>query len=249
MFSRARLKSIIINIKYFIWRLINPEKKFSDYYVKQVARTLDNRKPHATLGSTKTNPEFFDKSGEAHLKFLISSGMKNTSKVLDYGCGSLRVGRKLIEYLDSNKYYAFDITDRYYLAGLAGINPELIKEKNPQFFVISDESIRKVSEQHRFQFIISTGVLIHIPKDELNEYFVKIISFMNEQTKAYIYFQEGGKYFQTGPITWEHSTDYLQDLVEQLGCKCSFTQDEYFLALPGRKKKNHRILVMSNGLN
>lgn len=247
MFNKARLEAAVMRIRYILWKIINPGKKFSDYYIKQVARTLDNKEPHPTLGCAKTDQEIFDRSGVIHLQFLIDNGLSSSSKVVDYGCGSLRVGRKLIEYLESNHYFGFDITDRYFLDGLAGIEPELIKDKNPQFFIISVETLREVGARNSIDIIVSTGVLIHVPKNELRMFFERIISLMDEQTKAYIYFQEAGRYIQTGPVTWLHSAGDLRDLVEELGCKCRFTQDKGFLAMRGRKTENHKILVLSRG--
>ena len=46
--------------------------------------------------------------GQDMLKLLKRHGLKPSHRLLDFGCGSLRVGRWLIKYLNRGRYFGID---------------------------------------------------------------------------------------------------------------------------------------------
>ncbi|MCI5049217.1 MAG: class I SAM-dependent methyltransferase [Rickettsiales bacterium] len=60
---------------------------------------------------------FWDELGEMQLEFLKSQGLQQHQKLLDIGCGALRLGRMVVDYLDSGNYYGVDISEDLLDAG------------------------------------------------------------------------------------------------------------------------------------
>src|SRR5262249_5133609 len=50
----------------------------------------------------------FDRGGRTHLIALLKEGLNPESKVLDIGCGCLRVAYWLIRFLDAGCYYGIE---------------------------------------------------------------------------------------------------------------------------------------------
>ena len=102
-----------------------------------------------------------DKSGEPLLGFLKGLGLKPEHRLLDFACGSLRVGRWLIPYLDADRYFGID--KNIWLVEMARLEeiPEQIwDEKRPRF---SDEAgfNAAVFEPEMFDFVLAHAVLLH----------------------------------------------------------------------------------------
>lgn len=59
----------------------------------------------------------WDELGRHQLDFLIGQGLRPTDRFVDVGCGSLRAGRQLVDYLDPGNYYGIDINKSLIIAG------------------------------------------------------------------------------------------------------------------------------------
>ena len=46
--------------------------------------------------------------GARQFTLLFNLGARETAKILDFGCGSLRLGRLLINWLNKGNYYGLD---------------------------------------------------------------------------------------------------------------------------------------------
>src|SRR5947209_8507870 len=70
------------------------------------AKSLHAGEPHysAYVGS----PENYDLMGASQFRLLTTLGLRDHHKLLDFGCGSLRVGRLLLPYLLAGNYYGIE---------------------------------------------------------------------------------------------------------------------------------------------
>lgn len=100
-------------------------------------------------------------SGEPILGLLKGLGMKPEHRLLDFACGSLRVGRWFIPYLDRDRYFGIDknlwLVE---MARLEEIPAEVWEEKRPRF---SDEAgfNAAVFEPEMFDFVLAHAVMMH----------------------------------------------------------------------------------------
>jgi trans-aconitate methyltransferase len=130
-----------------------------------VLDALSGKRKHASLG-----PKLVEGSEDhAHKRFdeLVAQGIKPSDTVVDYGCGTLRLGVRFIDYLDADRYVGLDIDDRIIAAGRDHLRADLVEAKRPVLEVISPQSLARA-------WIFSNGVLPHVPPDHLNAYFTNL---------------------------------------------------------------------------
>ena len=105
-------------------------------------------------------PEDYDRVAAMTFGLLTSLGLRQHHKVLDIGCGSLRVGRLLIPYLNSRCY--FGIEPNRWLVG-QGIDKEVgesqVRIKEPEFLFA--ESAEAWVGTHLFDFIVAQSIFSH----------------------------------------------------------------------------------------
>jgi SAM-dependent methyltransferase len=104
--------------------------------------------------------------GEAQLRLLQTYGAEGHSNVLDVGCGSLRLGRKLIPVLQSGCYTGLDISERVVRAGIENELPDwrqLLQQKQPTFVITDRFELPDV----RYDFAIAHSVFTHIDREQI----------------------------------------------------------------------------------
>ncbi len=126
------------------WRAIkesNPGASFGKYWTEQDAREmLEDGKARRSLGprlkDAQGNPLDFWQAGVRKFEQLIKIGQVTpNSRVVEYGCGSLRLGAHFIKFLQPKKFFGLDITDAYYEMGKEIVGADLISEKQPHLAV------------------------------------------------------------------------------------------------------------------
>ena len=109
-------------------------------------------------------PELYDLMGASQFRLLTALGLREPHKLLDFGCGSLRLGRLLLPYLLPGGYHGIDpnawlIED----AVAAEIGGEQIGLKRPRFSHNDDFATDVFG--CRFDFIVAQSVLSHTGRD------------------------------------------------------------------------------------
>lgn len=139
----------------------------------------------------------WEEETEHQFNLLRLCGLKPNMKILDVGCGSLRVGRKLIEYLEPFNYYGIDINLALVDAGLNYEIPRLnLQDKiGDQNFIITDDFSFNDFDV-LFDFGLAHSVFTHLHHDKLREFLCK----------AYSQFSDSGKILMTFIIVPEEET-------------------------------------------
>jgi SAM-dependent methyltransferase len=94
------------------------------------------------------------------IRFLKSVGMTPEHYVLDLGCGVLRGGLPLIEYLNHGHYYGIESRKAVLDEGVSALAEAGLQSKTPSLLLIGDLS--KATLDRKFQFIWAFSVLIHM---------------------------------------------------------------------------------------
>ncbi len=231
----------LASLWYWRWKLFNLRQPFYRYYEQRVI-SKTAKHPHPTLGSEISDEHRFAKTAEIEFNFLCRQGMARDSRVLDYGCGGLRLGALLIEFLDEGNYVGADVTDGFVRIGRNRIS-DLVAEKKPTFFDIGG-SIDALLDCKPFDFIVSTAVLYHIPDQELNLYLENMSRIMSHGTRAYIDFTaSAAQMIRTGEMTWHYSISRvlskLPNQVQGVVIDTPFDRTDMELY-----PKNHKILEL-----
>jgi len=205
-------------VDWVLWRIQNPSKPFHEFYIYKVKQRINKPFGHPTLGKTRTNDERFRETAQIEFDFLKKQGLNTESVFLDYGCGSLRLGRVLIPYLGKGNYNGLDMTDTFYMDGLEEIGQDIVDEKRPNLHVINDRTIRDLSQKN-IDYIFSSAVLYHIPEDELLSYFEKISTLMSENTVAFVDFTDSPSFKHKSKLTWSYPASLILDKINTIGLK------------------------------
>lgn len=166
----------------------NPDLTFSQFYVEEVKKLVDEKGKHTTIGANIQSSKSWKKAGIKHFKQLVEKGnITESSRVLDYGCGSLRIGQHFISFLNSGCYMGIDVTDDFIQMGLDMMDNQVVAEKVPVFgFVDSDDDIDRAVE-FAPDFLFAHGVHFHIHPDELDRFYANVSRIAHRKNALFVF--------------------------------------------------------------
>lgn len=105
----------------------------------------------------------WDEMGILQLEFLIGRGLKPSDKVLDLGCGCLRAGVHLVEYLDTGNYFGIDINEELLTIGYdVELNKLGLCGKLPRHHLIANGKFSVDDLPKDLDVILTTSVFTHL---------------------------------------------------------------------------------------
>lgn len=221
--------------KFALWQDQNPKGTFKQFYAEKLSKALAGEKRHSSIGPSlkkkglHKTPHIFSK--------LIARGLKPSDVFVDFGCGTLRVGASLIEYLEPDRYIGFDIDKKILDVGRDMLPPGVCEAKRPRLEVVSRQSLDEAAALHP-DWIFSKGVLQHVPPAELSEFFENLASLMHPETVGVLRAQIGSKNEQISAKSWLHTIEDLQRAAAAHGLDLEVNQQEplrHWLSLRTRR--------------
>jgi SAM-dependent methyltransferase len=100
------------------------------------------------------------------IDFLKRVGLKPSHYFLDLGCGPLRGGIPLIDYLDTGHYFGVEIREGYLNSGLKELKAKGLDNKKP-CLMVGDASTALLPR--KMDYIWAYSVLIHMEDSILND--------------------------------------------------------------------------------
>lgn len=166
--------------------------------------------PMSLLGSTinqRSNP----KRGLTEFKLFTSFGIGPQHRVIDYGCGSLRMAASFIPFLEAGTYWGFDISGQFINDGIANLEKMGINSDLGNYRVISAESLAEGRERHA-DFVISSKVLMHISPDNLIQFTKQLCTLIHKRTTLIMDFDESETDMRTSGSAWAYSASRLSEV-------------------------------------
>ncbi|WP_204346112.1 class I SAM-dependent methyltransferase [Psychroserpens algicola] len=111
---------------------------------------------HKLVGSAKS----WKLKQDFQIAFLLNQGLKVDDKFLDLGCGTLRGGIPIINYLNEGHYYGIDVRKDVLVEGKKELKQEGLAHKNPK--LISFDNFSELELNETFDVIFAFSVLIHL---------------------------------------------------------------------------------------
>jgi SAM-dependent methyltransferase len=113
-------------------------------------------------------PEDYDLIAAMTFNLLTTLGLRQHHSLLDVGCGSLRIGRLLIPYLNRGKYFGVEPNNWLVEAGIEHeLGKDVVQVKRPTFFFsASPETI--VQAKVSFNFALAQSIFSHCGLDLIN---------------------------------------------------------------------------------
>ncbi len=127
--------------------------------------------------------ETFARGGRRHLAALLQEGLNPESKVLDIGCGCLRVAYWLIRFLDPGCYHGIEPARQRVELGLRYLfTPEEVDLKQPRFAFNPrfDSSVFAT----RFDYFLAVSIWTHASKQQIE---VMLDSFVRESFRTSVF--------------------------------------------------------------
>jgi SAM-dependent methyltransferase len=110
-------------------------------------------------------PEDYDLIAAMTFNLLTTLGLRQHHSLLDVGCGSLRVGRLLIPYLNRGKYFGLEPHQWLVEAGIKHeLGEEVVQIKRPTFF-FTDSPDALTQKRISFDFALAQSIFSHCGLD------------------------------------------------------------------------------------
>ena len=119
-------------------------------------RLLWMRKRHALVGRS----DLWRMKRAFQLNFLRQQGLQRDQSVLDIGCGSLRGGAALIDYLDAGGYVGVDVRESVIAQARRELARERLTHKQPHLVCVP--RLNDLALDRYFDFVWAFSVLFHL---------------------------------------------------------------------------------------
>ena len=124
--------------------------------------------------------------GRDHLNSLICEGLDPDDYVLDLGCGSMRVGIWLTQYLNAGRYFGLD---SHYPSLQAAANYEIplngLTDKQPRLLHSTSFEIDRF--QQNFDVVVAVAVLCHLTPAEQVTALTAIVRNASDRMRLFVY--------------------------------------------------------------
>ncbi len=104
---------------------------------------------------------------EFQIFFLREMGLKPQHYFLDLGCGTLRGGIPIIDYIETGHYYGVDVRPQVLEEGKAELREANLEHKQP--VLIHTNDLGSLNIERGFDFIWAFSVLIHMTDQVLDQ--------------------------------------------------------------------------------
>jgi len=188
---------LLTDLQFRLWRVKFPDAAFADYYAASV--------------KARASPEAKALKAHQELERFRSFGLRPQSICIDYGCGSLKLGRHLIEFVDAAHYIGMDLSGRTLNEGFR-LLPSFLKQKRPLLLLISEATL-ELARNAKPDMVLSTGVLKHTPPEELDSFLENLLSLLQPGTTIILSFAEGANGYRSGSKKWFYSSDFLHEKI------------------------------------
>jgi SAM-dependent methyltransferase len=115
------------------------------------------------LGGPKRD---FERVGRLGFEVLLAEGLLPSSRVLDVGCGALRLGYWLMHFLDPGCYFGIEPAQEMLNVGLQQlVEPEVVQRAQARFSANDEFDFSVFGE--RFDFVIARSIWTHASKQQI----------------------------------------------------------------------------------
>ncbi len=201
-------------LRYPLWRLANLQAPYEEFYAHIVSERIKRRQNHDAIGIS-ARPL---RAATELLDIMVKHGMQPHHRFVDYGCGSLRLGKAVIEYLDPDKFYGLDVAQLFLDLGMESLGQTLIDQKRPVLRRIDPSALELVSKTGP-DYIGSWHVCSKVPDRHLKRYFSSIIGLMAPQAQAFIQFPQTDRRKRQNHLNWTLSKGEFTEVARSVSPK------------------------------
>jgi cyclopropane fatty-acyl-phospholipid synthase-like methyltransferase len=142
-------------------------------------------KNNHVLQKTSKNVALAEVRRVFQLSFLKQRGLKPHHNVLDIGCGWLRGGLPVIDYLDEGRFYGFEMSIEDIENGKRELKSHNLEHKRPTIIHNPGPSQLVIDTDIKFDFITAFYVLYHMHDDVLESCFESVHQMLADDGSFY----------------------------------------------------------------
>jgi SAM-dependent methyltransferase len=163
-------------------------------------------------------PDEYDLIAALQVSLMLAAGLRETHRLADVGCGSLRAGRMLILYLRPGNYHGIEPEQWLVQEGIdKELGRTILEVKRPKFRFVSDFSLEEFGTE--FDFVVAQSVFSHTYPDLLRLGLTKIAAALAPGGNLFATWVEGRSEKQgSGWIrkgvrqyTWEEMEGFIRE--------------------------------------
>lgn len=141
---------------------MSESRSFSYDSVEEIAKRIASE----TGGFTGGPIDRFGVVGRQTFQSLKATGVRRSSKVLDVGCGALRLGYWLVRFLEPDCYCGLDPNPKYVQAGIKhAIGEKVMKTKRPRFDHNMDFDFSVFGI--KFDYVVARSIFSHTSPEQV----------------------------------------------------------------------------------
>lgn len=177
----------------------------SGYYDQEVVRKEVQRGRHRELVGG-----LWEELGLLQRDFLIAQGLRPDMHLLDIGCGCLRAGVHLVDYLQARHYYGVDLSADLIDAGYdIELEAQGLQDKLPRESLVCDAGFRFDRFGREFDVALAQSLFTHLPLNQIKLCLTRLARVMSREARLFATFficQEGHPWdeplhHETGGVT------------------------------------------------
>jgi len=167
----------------------------------------------------------WDELGDLQFKFLLGRGLRPEHVLLDIACGSLRLGHRVIPYLDTGNYLGIDIKEDLIEHGkTVEIGDDLYRIKQPEFVISGLFEFEKFSK--RPDTAIAQSLFTHLTLDDIALCLANLATYRKDHTVFYATFNEIDAPVDNPSESHSHGYfRYTRTQMEQIGTDTGWKMD------------------------
>jgi SAM-dependent methyltransferase len=197
-------------------------------------------------------PKFYDLISAMSFNLLTSIGLRQHHRIIDIGCGSLRIGRLLIPYLNPKHYIGIEPNKWLVRDGIVNeIGKDLVKIKRP-FFSFHD-SMLEFRKPLNLDYAIAQSIFSHCGKDLVRQWLSQASFHLKENGALVATFITGNKDFEGNGWVYPGCVNYRTETMAELARESEFDFCLIDWAHPGQQtwalfsKKNYDRSLIDGG--
>jgi ubiquinone/menaquinone biosynthesis C-methylase UbiE len=165
--ENERAAGCAFSMKYLAHLAENPEDSYAKFAVSQEAASVSTLAHHATLGQNISDASR-QQGNQSFLQYRSILNVKPDDRVVEYGCGSLRVGLGFVQMLRSGHFFGLDVVPEFYQLGRDMPGNEIVTEKAVQFHVIDAEGVQ-LAVDFNADHVYACAVIFHVHPNDMQD--------------------------------------------------------------------------------
>lgn len=173
--------------------------------------------------------ELYDVIGLVQFSLLTFFGLQCDMKVLDIGCGSLRLGKYLMEFVWKGNYYAIEPNDWLVKEALKNEckSNNIIFSNNSDFDLIGFNT--------KFHYIIANSIFIHASKKQIKKCFQQVHKVIEKEGEFFFNYIKG-KDNTANNWSYPNSITYEKETLLKMAHENGFLWNDIDWYYPGKQK-------------